>query len=415
LGLLSNWLGAGLLLFLEVNNRMKKKDSSVTTPFWRDKRIIPILLQLLFAITVVLAGAYFFTNAINGLNRMGINLGFSFLSDSASFAIGGDKLIEFQASDTYGRAVLVGLTNTLKVAFFGIILTTILGITIGIARLSTNWLMSTLARVYIEIFRNTPLLVQIFIWFYAVFLTMPRIEDSFHIANLFYFSNRRVAMPWLEQTAATGMWMIFFIIGVLIAFVLWRTLLKRQVESGQRKFPGYWAGGSIVLLLAIAWIVSGLQSPFNFSAPVLAGNRFVGGFGLDPSFLAILIALVAYTSAFVAEIVRSGIQAVSKGQVEAAKALGLKASTILRLVIFPQAIRIIIPPVTSQYLNLIKNSSLAVAIGYADIVFVGNTIMNQTGRAIEAITIMLLVYLSFSLLTSLFMNIFNKYTQLVER
>lgn len=394
---------------------MTKKDSSVTTPFWRDKRIIPIILQLLFAIAVVLAGAYFFTNALSGLNRMGINLGFSFLNSSASFAIGGDKLIEFQPSDTYGRAVLVGLTNTLKIAFFGIILTTILGITIGIFRLSTNWLMSTLARVYIEIFRNTPLLVQIFIWFYAVFLTMPRIENSFHIANLVYFSNRRIAMPWLEQTAATGLWMIFFIIGLLVALVLWKSMLKRQVESGQRKFPAYWSGGSIVLLLVVAWLVSGLQSPFHLTTPVLTGNRFVGGFGLDPSFVAILIALVAYTSAFVAEIVRSGIQAVSKGQVEAAKALGLKASTTLRLVIFPQAIRIIIPPVTSQYLNLIKNSSLAVAIGYADIVFVGNTIMNQTGRAIEAITIMLLVYLSFSLITSLFMNIFNKYTQLVER
>lgn len=394
---------------------MTKKGSSVTTPFWRDKRIIPIILQLIFAIAVVLAGAYFYTNALSGLNRMGISLGFDFLSSTASFAIGGDKLIDFQPSDSYGLAVLVGLTNTLKVAFFGIILTTILGVTIGIARLSTNWLMNTLARVYIELFRNTPLLVQIFIWFYAVFLTMPRIENSFHIADLFYFSNRRLAMPWLEQTAATGIWIIFFIIGLLIAFVLWKILLKSQVESGQRKFPAYWSGGSIVLLLVLAWLVSGLQSPFNISTPVLTENRFVGGFGLDPSFVAILIALVAYTSAFVAEIVRSGIQAVSKGQVEAAKALGLRASTILRLVIFPQAIRIIIPPVTSQYLNLIKNSSLAVAIGYADIVFVGNTIMNQTGRAIEAITIMLLVYLSFSLLTSLLMNIFNKYTQLVER
>jgi general L-amino acid transport system permease protein len=394
---------------------MNKKDASVTTPFWRDKRIIPIILQFLFAIAVVLTGAYFFTNAIDGINRMGINLGFGFLNSSASFAIGGDKLIEYSSSDSYGRALLVGITNTLKVAFFGIILTTIIGITIGIARLSNNWLMSTLAKVYIEIFRNTPLLVQIFIWFYAVFLTMPKIENSLNMANLFYLSNRRIAMPWLEQTSGTAIWMIFFIIGLLIAFVLWRILLKLQIESGQRKFPGYWAGGSIALLLFAAWLVSGLQVPFNFSTPVLSGNRFVGGFGLDPSFVAILMALVAYTSAFIAEIVRSGIQAVSKGQVEASKALGLKASTTLRLVIFPQAIRIIIPPVTSQYLNLIKNSSLAVAIGYADVVFVSNTIMNQTGRAIEAITIMILIYLSFSLLTSLFMNTFNKYTQLVER
>jgi general L-amino acid transport system permease protein len=394
---------------------MSKKDSSETTPFWRDKRIIPIILQLLFAVAVVLAGTYFFTNALNGLARMGINLGFEFLSSAASFSIGGDKLITFQASDTYGRAVLVGLTNTLKVAFFGIILTTILGVTIGIARLSTNWLMSTLARVYIELFRNTPLLVQIFIWFYAVFLTLPKIEDSFNIANLFYFSNRRIALPWLENTPATGLWMIFFVLGLLLALVIWKRLVKKQLASGGRKYPGYWSGASLVLVLGLAWIVSGLQSPFNLTTPVLTGNKYVGGLGLDPSFIAILVALVAYTSAFIAEIVRSGIQAVSKGQVEAAKALGLKASTILRLVIFPQAIRIIIPPVTSQYLNLIKNSSLAVAIGYADIVFVGNTIMNQTGRAIEAITIMLIVYLSFSLLTSLFMNIFNKYTQLVER
>jgi general L-amino acid transport system permease protein len=392
---------------------MKKEISSISIPFWRDKRIIPMILQVIFAIIVVTASVFLITNAINGMNTIGIALGFDFLKSTASFAIG-DKIIDYSPTDTYGKALLVGIANTIRVAIFGIILASILGIIVGISRLSNNWLIRKLASIYVEVFRNTPLLVQIFIWFFAVFLQMPKIENSANLLEFMYFSNRGTAIPWFNFTSATGVWIVFFGIGIILAIILWKVLIKKQVESGKRTFPGYGAIGSIVIMLGIAWLIT-QQSPFNLSVPTLVGRKFEGGYVVGNEFAAILLGLVIYTSAFIAEIVRGGIQAVSKGQIEAAKALGLKPSTSMRLIIFPQAIRIIIPPVTSQYLNLTKNSSLAVAVGYAELVSVGGTILNQSGRAIEIVSIMILVYLSLSLFTSFLMNIFNKRTQLVER
>jgi general L-amino acid transport system permease protein len=392
---------------------VKKLSSSTSPPFWRDKRVIPILLQVLFAVLVVLLAAFFFFNALGSLRQMGMSFGYDFLGKMASFDIG-DKLIEFSSTDTYGRAFLVGILNTIKVAFIGIILATILGFIVGISRLSSNWLARTVATFYVEIFRNTPLLVQIFIWFYAVFLSFPTIEKSINAFGLFYFSNRGTVIPWFDLTTSSFIWLIFLLIGLFLSFIVWKLRIKQQVETGQRKYPSLWALGTIVAWLVIPWFFTS-HLPLQLSVPVIAGRGFEGGYTIGPGFGALLVALVMYTASYIAEIVRGGILAVSKGQVEAAKALGLKSPTILRLVILPQAIRIIIPPLTSQYLNLIKNSSLAAAVAYQELVGVGITVLSQTGKSVEVISIVILVYLSMSLFTSLLMNIFNKYTQLVER
>ncbi len=392
---------------------MKKNNGALSTPFWRDNRIIPIIIQILFVILVILAGTYFISNAISGLERIGIKLGFNFLKNSASFSIG-ESMIHYTPQDTYGRAILVGIINTIKVSSIGIILTTILGVFIGLARLSNNWLIRKLAGLYIEILRNTPLLVQIFIWYFAIFLALPNVKQSIKLPGQIFLSNRGVAIPWFEATSSFSIWIIFFIITAILSFVIRKVTLKKQVETGKRKYPFLLASGFFISILVILSIIL-KQPPVHFTYPHLGKFNFEGGYIFTPEFSAILVSLVLYTATYIGEIVRAGIMSVSKGQIEAAKALGLKNSTTQRLVVFPQAIRVIIPPLTSQFLNLAKNSSLAVATGFPDLVSVGGTILNQTGRAVEMITIMFLVYLTISLTTSLFMNWFNQYTKLVER
>jgi len=392
---------------------MKNNKPLVTTPFWRDNRIIPILLQLLFVLVVLLAGFYFISNAIAGLDRIGIKLGFSFLKNPASFSIG-ESLIDYTPSDSYGRAIVVGILNTIKVSIIGIFFASILGTIIGIARISNNWLARQFANLYIEIIRNTPLLVQIFIWYFAVFLELPKVKDSIKLPGGIYLSNRGTAIPWFKANTSLSLWIVFIIIGILLAIVFWKIKLTAQIKTGKRKYPGIWSIGSFFLTLLVALLVI-REAPVSIDYPTLGKFNFQGGHIITPEFSSILVGLVLYTATYIGEIVRGGILSVSKGQIEAAKALGLKNSTTLRLVIFPQAIRVIIPPVTSQYLNLAKNSSLAVAIGYPDLVSVGGTVLNQTGRAVEMITVMILVYLSMSLFTSFIMNMFNKHTQLVER
>lgn len=386
------------------------------TPFWRDKRMIPILLQAAFIFVVVLVCYYLINNALSGLRRAGIPFGFGFINSTASFDISGDKLIDYSATDSYGRAVAVGFLNTLRVAFLGIFLASIIGITLGVARLSNNWLARNVSKSFIEIFRNTPLLVQMIIWYSAVFLALPRIENSYTFSNSVYFSNRGIAIPWISITEATWIWLGFLGVGIVISVVAWKKRMNTQIEGGNRTYPFMWASIILFAALLIPYLIT-FQGPFATNIPFLNpnGRGFIDGIVISPSFAAVLIALVMYTSAFIAEIVRAGITGIDKGQVEAAQSLGLKNSTALRLIIFPQAFRIIIPPMTSQYLNLTKNSSLAVAVGYPELVSVSNTILNQSGRAIEMISIMILCYLSFSLITSVLMNIFNKYAQLKER
>ncbi|NDI33245.1 amino acid ABC transporter permease [Chengkuizengella sediminis] len=389
-----------------------KKENSTATPFWRDTRIIPILLQILFVVIVVIIGSFLFTNAMNGLEKLGIELGFEFLSNTAYFDIG-DKAIEFTPQDSYSRAYLVGIVNTIKIGVVGIILASIVGIIVGISRLSNNWLLRKVSTVYVEIFRNTPLLVQIFIWYYAVILPLPLIEEKFNVGPIF-ISNRGTALPWFNATSGSTIWIILSFVGLIAAVVIRSRLIKKQIETGNNTRSSLWSIAVFIGMLLIALLIT-RSAPFTLENPTIAGRLYEGGYILKPGFEAMLIALVVYTSTYIAEIVRGGIQAISKGQVEASKALGLKNSTTMSKVIFPQAIRIIIPPVTSQYLNLIKNSSLAMAVGFPDLVYVSNTVLNQTGKAIENITLVILIYLTLSVITSIIMNIFNKKFQLVER
>ena len=336
---------------------MQKK---VAIPIWKNKKALPVLLQSMFVILIAALGIFLITNAIEGLRQIGIKLGFDFFNSTASFSID-DKLIAYTPRDSYGRALLVGLLNTVKVGAIGIVISAVIGLFIGIGRLSDNWLINKLTGGYVELIRNTPLLIQIFFLYFAVLLPLPRIEKNINIYNLFYFSNRGTAIPWFTAKPSFGVWLVFLAAGIILAIILWRVMLKKQVESGKAMYPFIWSIGSIVLMLLAAYLLtSGL--PVGISIPRIKGVLFEGGYVISSEFAAILSGLIIYHSAFIAEIVRAGIMAVPKGQIEAAKALGLKKGTIMRLVILPQASRIIIPSATSQFLNLFKNSTLATAV-----------------------------------------------------
>ncbi|OIJ18733.1 amino acid ABC transporter permease [Anaerobacillus alkalidiazotrophicus] len=391
---------------------MEKEITRQKIPFWRNIKVLNIFWQVLFVILVVAVIYFFIQNAINGLNRIGLKFGFSFLSSSANFPIG-EKILEYSPTNSYQWALFVGFTNTLKVTIIGIFISTILGIVMGIARLSNNWLARSVSGVYVEIFRNTPVLVQIFIWYFAVFLTLPRIQDVTPIMGM-YFSNRGLVFPWFSTTASIITWLIVVSIALFVGRYVWKKMMNKQLETGINKYPTLWFLGCIGIFALLTFILT-KEGPVMISRPEIEGVRFIGGLRFTPEFAAILFGLVFYTASYITEIVRGGILSVQKGQIEAAKALGLSDFKILRFITFPQAIRTIIPPVTSQYLNLAKNSSLAVAVGYPDLFSVGNTVLNQSGKAIEVILIMLIVYLSISLITSLIMNIYNNATRLVER
>ncbi|GKU82273.1 amino acid ABC transporter permease [Niallia sp. NCCP-28] len=385
---------------------------TTSTPIWRNRKAVPIILQAIFVIVVGFALYFMITNMLYGLEQIGLRLGLDYLQLKASFPIA-ESLISYSPDDPYIRALFVGLLNTFKVSFFGIVIASILGIIVGISRLSNNWMIKKLATVYVEVFRNTPLLVQIFIWNFAVFLPMPKIQEALHVGP-FYFSNRGTAIPWFQVHATTGIWLIILVVLVIAAIVLYKLLRKKEIETGKNAYPFIISIASFMAGCSLIFIAIG-SGPVHFTTPAVQNGAFVGGTTLSIGFLSVLIALSIYTSTYIAEIVRGGIMGVPNGQTEAAKALGFKGSISLRLIIFPQAIRIIIPPLTSQYLNLIKNSSLAMAVAYQDIVGIGNTVINQTGHTIETIFIIIAVYLFFSLTTSLFMNFFNKKFQLVER
>ena len=362
---------------------------------------------------VIALGAFLVNNTLNNLERQGIASGFGFLDRTAGFSIG-EHLIPYQEEDTYGRVFIVGLLNTIWVSFWGILLATILGFIIGIARLSTNWLIAKLAMVYIEVLRNIPLLLQIFFWYFAVLRPLPGPRNSITIGESFFLNNRGLSYPKPIYGDLFYLVPLALVIGIVATIVIRRWAKKRQDETGEQ-FPVLWAGlGLIVGMPTVTFLATG--APLHFEYPVLSGFNFTGGLVLSPEFVSLLLALSAYTAAFIAEIVRSGIMAVSHGQTEASLALGLRRSQTLRLVIIPQALRVIIPPLTSQYLNLTKNSSLAAAIAYPDLVLVfAGTALMQTGQAVEIIAMTMGVYLSLSLGISALMNWYNKKMALVER
>jgi general L-amino acid transport system permease protein len=379
---------------------------------WRDPKIRGIAYQVIFVLVVVGSAAFLIHNMMGNISRQNIATGFGFLHKEAAFGIG-ESLIEYSPADTYGRAFLVGLTNTLYVAALGIVLASILGTLMGLARLSSNWLVAKLAQIYVETFRNIPLLLQLFFWWGLLNKAAPAPREAWEILPDVFVSNRGVTFPVPVASPAYKWVALAFVIGVLLIIPLRRWAARRQAATG-RQFPTGWVGFSLVAGLPAAAFIAG-GAPFALDAPSLHGFNFIGGGSKSPEFAALLLGLVIYTGTFIAEIVRAGILAVSWGQTEAAMALGLKPGLRMRLVVLPQALRVIIPPLTSQYLSLTKNSSLAVAIGFPDLVSIANTTMNQTGQAVEGIIMIMAVYLFISLAISLTMNLYNRSVALVER
>lgn len=377
----------------------------------------PAFRSAIFQIIAIAALVFFFytiiNNALNNLDARGIATGFGFLNQEAGFGIG-LTLIEYNETYSYGRTFIVGLLNTALVSVLGIILATAIGFTMGVARLSTNWLVSRLAAVYIETFRNIPLLLQIFFWYFAVLQALPSARQSLSLGEAIFLNVRGLCFPAPVFNEGSGVVIAAFVIGLVatISISIWAR--NKQRLTGQQTPMGRIGLGLLVGLPLLVYFVSGM--PISLEYPELKGFNFKGGISIIPELAALLLALSVYTAAFIAEIVRSGISAVSHGQTEAAMSLGLPRAKTLKLVVIPQALRIIIPPLTSQYLNLTKNSSLAMAIGYPDLVSVfAGTTLNQTGQAIEIIAMTMGVYLTLSLLTSALMNLYNRKVALVER
>jgi general L-amino acid transport system permease protein len=370
-----------------------------------------LLWQIVVVGIAVLIVAWLWSNAVHNLSVRRISTGFAFLGREAGMPIA-DSWLAYSPKNTYFRAFLVGIVNTLRVAVIGIVLATVVGTLVGIARLSSNWLLSRLAAVYVEVLRDLPLLLQLLFW-YVLMQGLPAARAAWRPIEGVFLSNRGLVLPsipideanlWVLGTAAAGL---------IALYALRRRLIARQMQDGRSR--RLWPYALILIIGLPALVSAALGASWTVEMPQLRGFNFVGGLTLTPEYFALLVALVTYTSAFIAEIVRSGIQAVSRGQWDAAQALGLRRGFVLRHIVLPQALRVIIPPMTSQYLNLAKNSSLAVAVGYQDIVSIANTTLNQTGQAIEAIALIMAVFLTISLGISFFMNWYNARIALVER
>ncbi|OYZ92866.1 MAG: amino acid ABC transporter permease [Xanthobacter sp. 17-67-6] len=413
---------------------------------WTDPALRSAVIQIALGIALIWLAWSFFANAQANLARQGIASGFGFLDNSAGFGIT-QTLIPYSESMSYGRAFLVGLLNTLLVAFLGIILATILGFLVGVARLSENVVIKALASAYVEVTRNLPPLFQILFWYLAVLAAMPNPRQSwgFGLQPLFNFladsfagigiapvsamfralagdvagpsvfvNNRGLVVPRPVFESGFVWVVVAFFVAIVASMLIARWAKARQLATGQQ-FPVFWTGFGLIIGLPIVTCFA-LGVPVTLETPHLQGFNFVGGIRVIPEFVSLLLALSIYTAGFIAEIVRAGILAVSKGQTEAAKSLGLRSGPTLRLVVIPQAMRVIVPPLTSQYLNITKNSTLGVAVGYPDLfaIFAGTT-LNQTGQAIEIIAITMAVYLTISILTSMLMGWYNKRVALVER
>jgi general L-amino acid transport system permease protein len=381
-------------------------------PSWSDPGFRSVVWQVLIVGTVIAIAWYLISTTSQNLSARRIATGFGFLNRVAGIPIGESLLPYDPAVNTYGRALLIGVLNTLQVAVVGIVLATALGVVIGIGRLSSNWLLARCAACYVETLRDIPLLLQLFFW-YTMLQGLPAPKQSWHIGTAVYLSNRGMRLPALAWTPAHWWPLAGLIVGVIGTFAWARHARRRQEATGVR--PVVWpiALALLIGLPLVLWALLGAPVAMDF--PVLHGFNFQGGFTLSPEYIALLVGLVTYTASYIAEIVRSGIQSVARGQWEAAMALGLRRGTVFRRVVLPQAMRVIIPPLTSQYLNLTKNSSLAVAIGFQDVVSIANTTLNQTGQAIEGIAIIMAVYLTISLSISFFMNWYNARVALVER
>jgi general L-amino acid transport system permease protein len=377
-----------------------------------DPKIRGIFFQIVVFVLLVAFIYWIAGNTVENLQRSNVASGFGFLKGRSGFDIS-DSLVAYSSDSTFGQALFVGFLNTVVVAVAGIITATILGFLVGIGRLSHNWLIRKISTVYVEIFRNIPPLLVIFFWYIGVLSVLPLPRDSIHLPFGSFLNSRGFYFP--RAVWGEGAWLIpvALLIAIAMTWFVAHRAYQRQMATGQQ-FPVFWTGlGLIVGLPLLAFVVAGF--PLTLDFPKQSTFNLTGGFQVKPEFLSLFLALSFYTASFIAEIVRAGVMGVSKGQTEAAHALGLRSGPTLRLVVVPQAMRIVIPPLTSQYLNLTKNSSLAIAIGYPDLVAIGGTILNQTGQAIEIVAIWMVVYLGLSLITSAFMNWFNAKMALVER
>ena len=376
-------------------------------------KIRAVFYQLVLLAALLWLGFEIALNAKANLDAQKITSGFGFLDNTAGFGIN-QSLIPYNEADTYARVFFVGLLNTLLVAAIGIVLATILGFFVGLARLSRNWLVARLAGGYVELIRNLPLLFQLLFWYLAVLGTLPGPRQSISLFGEIFLNNRGIIVSAPVAGEGTGAVMAVFALSVIATVALRVWAKRRQMRTG-RQFPLFWAGLALVVGPPLVALVA-MGFPIRFESPELRGFNFVGGVRLLPEFIALLVALTTYTAAFIAEVVRAGVLAVPRGQTEAAFALGLRRGLALRLIVVPQALRVIVPPLTNQYLNLTKNSSLAVAVGYPDLfaVFAG-TALHQTGQAIEIIAITMAVYLAISLITSALMNWYNARVQVAER
>ncbi|HWA41719.1 MAG TPA: amino acid ABC transporter permease [Hypericibacter adhaerens] len=387
--------------------------SGATVPLWKNRTARALFYQAVVLGLLVLLTAFFVHNTGVNLAKRGIASGFGFLNGVAGFDIS-FKLVSYSLTSSYGRALLIGLLNTLLVAAVGVVLATVLGFVVGVARLSSNWIIAKLAAVYVDVIRNIPLLAQLIFWYFGVLSTLPGVRQSIDLLGLFFLNQRGLYAPVPELQPGFGIMPVALLVGALGAVLVSAWARRRQMMTGQ-PFHSFWVGlGLIVGVPLIVGLIFGFRMTWSF--PELAGFNFKGGFQIAPEFIALLVGLSIHTSAFIAEIVRSGVQAVSHGQTEAGLALGLKRGIVTRKIVLPQALRVIVPPLTSQYLNLTKNSSLAVFIGFPEVVAVfAGTTLNQTGQAVECIAITMAIYLVISLLISLFMNWYNRHIALVER
>lgn len=377
-----------------------------------DPKIRGIVYQIILVLGLAAVAWWFVDNTVDNLRRANIASGFGFLEGRAGFDIS-ETLIPFTSDSTYGRALIVGILNMLLVAAMAIVASTVVGFLVGIGRLSNNWLVARLSTGYVELFRNIPPLLIVFFWYVGVISLLPQVRQAFTLPFSVFVSNRGISMPrpvfgdaGMPALAGVG-------VAIVAAIVIVWVAKRRQIATGKR-FPAFWT--SLALLIALpTGAVWASGAGVSFDLPTLGRFRLEGGMTISPEFLSLFLSLSSYTAAYIAEIVRSGILGVAHGQTEAAHALGISPSLTTRLVVVPQALRIMIPPLTSQYLNLIKDTSMAIAVGYSDLVSVGGTIMNQTGQAIEIITIWVVVYLTVSLAASGFMNWFNRRVALEER
>ncbi len=378
---------------------------------WNDRDFRAVLYQVALVLGIGLVAWYLIHNTLANLAARRIATGFGFLDREAGFDIS-ESLISYSPASTYLRALAVGLLNTLKVAAIGVVLATIWGTILGIARLSSNWLIRQLASWYVEVLRNTPLLLQLFLW-YAILQGLPGVRDALQPLPGVFLSQKGLAFPVPVEDPVHAVMGLLLVVGIGVSWWWAKRARVHQAATGEVRPVLLPSIGLIVGLPLVAWLIGG--APRAFDVPALRGFNFQGGSVISPEFTALLFGLVVYTASYIAEIVRAGILAVPRGQSEAARALGLPSGRILRLVVLPQALRVIVPPMTSQYLNLTKNSTLAVGIGFPDLVMQINTTINQTGQAIEGIAMVMAVYLSISLMISAFMNWYNAKIRLVER